>query len=153
VYIKCSGKYYYIVFASRDIKQRVCWALIEETETEALKNGGFTASSKLPQLFKHYNDPNNDKLQQLQNEVDKAIEVQSENVTKILSNQVKLNDLITSTEELKTQGEDFERGGRKLKNKMRLRLFIIILILVLVVLGIAALLIIILCATLIPQSK
>ncbi|KAL9651619.1 hypothetical protein ABK040_001564 [Willaertia magna] len=151
VYLKVSGKYYFFCVATQDIKQRIPWNFIDEVEIETLKNP-IIASSQLKDKFKFYNDPNNDKIQKLQNEIDKALEVQTENMTKIFNNQEKLNTLVADTEELKDQGEDFERGGRKLKNSMRRRLILIIVIAIIVVAIILAIIVIVLLAVLIPKK-
>jgi len=118
IYVKYSGRYYYFCIATQEIKQRVCWNLIDEIENETLKNN--LDRSLLKEKLKFYNNPDNDKIQRLQNEIDKGTyenysyllmtasvrDVMVENVDKILANQETMNGLIETTEELAQQGEE-----------------------------------------------
>ncbi|KAF0982896.1 hypothetical protein FDP41_010875 [Naegleria fowleri] len=151
IYVKYSGRYYYFCIATQEIKQRVCWNLIDEVENETLKNN--LDKSLLKEKLKFYNNPDNDKIQKLQNEIDRVRDVMVENVDKILANQETMNGLIETTEELAQQGEEFQRGGRKLKWSMRKRLIIIIVIIIMVVSIILAIIIIILIAYFAPKAN
>jgi len=86
---------------------------LDEIESEVLKNGPLDASSKLSQLASYYSNPNNDKLQKLQNQIDNVTDVQSENVNKVLNNQVKFSSLVLGTEDMNDQAEHFKRTTRK----------------------------------------
>lgn len=71
IYVKYSGRYYYFCIATQEIKQRVCWNLIDEVENETLKNN--LDKSLLKEKLKFYNNPDNDKIQKLQNEIDRGM--------------------------------------------------------------------------------
>ena len=70
IYVKYSGRYYYFCIATQEIKQRVSWSLIDEVENETLKNN--LDKNLLKEKVKFYNNPDNDKIQRLQNEIDKG---------------------------------------------------------------------------------
>lgn len=113
VFVKCSGKYFYVCFATTNIKQRVCWSLLDELDIHCMKHGVVETVEDLPDFLLYYNDENNDKIQKLQNDLDNVMEIQSENITKMLNNQTVLSDLYGHTGHLEDQSEYFKKHSRK----------------------------------------
>ncbi|KAL9645320.1 hypothetical protein ABK040_002519 [Willaertia magna] len=153
IFVKYSGKYYLFTIATQDIKQRVCWNLIDEVENDLLKNQRTVNKNYLKEKLNFYNNPENDKIQKLQNEIDRVRDVMVENVDKILTNQQTMSNLVETTEELAQQGDEFHKGGKKLKRSMQKRLIIIIIIALIVISIIIAIIVIVLLAVFVPKSK
>ncbi|KAG2392478.1 hypothetical protein C9374_012730 [Naegleria lovaniensis] len=144
-----SGKMY-LCYASKTTKLRVVYNMLDDLDLELAKIPRLANANKndilkvLKDMVNYYNDPQNDKITKLQQQIDINISKMIENLDKILANRDQFDHLITQTEDLKENAGLFEKGGKKLKRNMQFRMILIITIITiicLVVLGIAILLI------------
>ncbi|KAL9648428.1 hypothetical protein ABK040_014048 [Willaertia magna] len=113
---------YFIIVATNNWKQRMCWKMIDEMSHQY----HLTRQLDLKSLQKFYSDINNDKITKLQNEIDQIKDKMILNVDLILENQSKMHELIENTNGLKEQGELFLKGGKSLKFAMIKRWLLLI---------------------------
>ena len=121
LYIKHLYGNHYCCIASDDIKQRICWKLLNDVAEEQ-----YITKQLLKQKLGFYNNPENDKIQLLQLTVDKIRDKMVDNMDKILTNQESLDNLITSSDELAVEARYFQKGSRSLKRATLIRLLLII---------------------------
>lgn len=139
IYVKyINGNYFYCI-AAKDVKQRICWSLVNEiSNMETIDN------ASLKQRLIYYNNPDNDKIQKLQSEVNRVADAMVDNLDKILDNSEILDGLVETSGELSIEASYFNKNANKLKWSMRKRLIMIIVACIAVVVTILAIIIIIL---------
>jgi len=121
MYVKYINSNYICCIATNDIKQRICWNMIDDVSNEKQ-----ITSSIIEQKLKYFNNPDNDKIQKLQSEVDRVRDVMVENMDKILTNRESLDNLVITSGELADEAIFFTKNANRLKWSMRKRLIIII---------------------------
>lgn len=80
---KVSGQYVYFCVAKAGYPKRVCWAFVDDMETEFLKLKTPSASkvkTLIQDKMTFYNDPNNDKISRLKNKVEDVKDVMIDNI-------------------------------------------------------------------------
>ncbi|KAL9647631.1 hypothetical protein ABK040_015122 [Willaertia magna] len=140
IHYKKSGKYIYFCVASQDHKKRVCWAFIDDLESTfsaVTKKNDISSNRKIiKQKVDKYNDENVDKITQINNKLDSVKDTMVDNIDKILDRGEKLDNLYETTYQLQETSKDFEKGSRKLKNRMLIKVIVIGVIICVIATGV-----------------
>eukprot|EP01004_Peranema_trichophorum_P008433 NODE_7188_length_801_cov_159.171091_g6581_i0.p1 GENE.NODE_7188_length_801_cov_159.171091_g6581_i0~~NODE_7188_length_801_cov_159.171091_g6581_i0.p1 ORF type:complete len:207 (-),score=9.59 NODE_7188_length_801_cov_159.171091_g6581_i0:114-734(-) len=136
------GQRVYICVAHKEVPLRICYAFLDSLEP--LLNKDFNSPKKiLKERMDFANDPANDKIGNLQTEIDEVKDVMMENIDRVLQRGERLDNLANKTNQLMENAQDFHRSARTLKRNLCLKhakltalivclVLIIILIIVLV---------------------
>lgn len=133
---KVSGNYVYFCVAHKSATKRVVWAFVDDMENYVMKNGARSLKNSIKDKLAHFNDPSNDKINQLQTKIDDVKDVMIDNIDKILERGEKLETLVESTDQLADGAKQFRSGTRKVKNRMCFKYIIIVVALILVILAV-----------------
>lgn len=142
---KVSGNYVYFCVAQKNATKRVCWAFIDDMENYVMRNGPKKLKNSIKERLEYFNDPSNDKINQLQNKIDDVKDVMIDNIDKILERGEKLETLVESTDQLADGAKQFKQGARKVKNRMCFKYIMIVIALILVILAVIVIAILIGC--------
>jgi vesicle-associated membrane protein 7 len=137
LHYKFEGNYVYFCVASAGFTKRTCWAYIEDIQEKFTKmnNANGSAVKKLlKDRMAFFNDPKNDKIAAINQNLDNVKDVMIDNIDKILDRGENLGNLVQATDELAESGNDFKRGTAKVKRMMCTRWVILAIILVVVIL-------------------
>jgi vesicle-associated membrane protein 7 len=135
-----SGNTTVFCVAHKDVKKRTVWNFIDETQQRLTALGPKAKNSAckavLKELILKWNDPKNDKIDQLNSLIDETKAKMVDNIDTLIEREVKLQDLVRDTEALETGAGQFKVTAKKVKNAMLLRLIFLIILLVFVVLAV-----------------
>lgn len=149
---KCSGNFVYICVADGNVPLRSCYALLSDIETRH-SNGERRLKQMLKDRITFYNDSKNDKIIHLQDQIEDVKGVMMDNIDKVIQRSEKLEEIQHKAEALEEGAADFNRGAKKVKQKMFAQNIKLLIILILIILAIIAIVIVVLivgvCATLI----
>jgi len=122
IYVRYFNRKYLYCIATKDIKQRICWLLINEISQLVTID-----DVSLKQKLAYYNNPDNDKIQKLQSEVNRVKDTMVDNLDKIMDTSEILFHLVETTGDLSIEASYFHKNANKLKWSMRKRLIMIIM--------------------------
>jgi vesicle-associated membrane protein 7 len=130
---KVSGYYLYLCVAGAEYPMRVCFGFLDDVETKFLQNGN-KAKQLLRERMQYFNDPKNDKIAAINNQIDDVKNTMIENIDKILERGETLENLMQQTDELGETASLYRRTSNKVKWSMRKRLIILVAILIFIIL-------------------
>ena len=125
--------------ASSDVKMRTIFAFLEAVEplVRQVPDIAKTGKKILQQKTDFYNDPKNDKITALNDDINQVVDVMMDNIDKVLARGDKLDSLSAKSTTLAEQSKQFETGATSLKRALcfkNIKLTIAIVIAVTVVL-------------------
>eukprot|EP00669_Euglena_mutabilis_P008447 TRINITY_DN3500_c0_g1_i2.p1 TRINITY_DN3500_c0_g1~~TRINITY_DN3500_c0_g1_i2.p1 ORF type:complete len:232 (+),score=76.59 TRINITY_DN3500_c0_g1_i2:77-772(+) len=138
---KSIGERVYICVADKDTPLRRCYAFLEGIHPLLVRD--FQNPKKtLKERMEFHNDPANDKLANLQSEIDEVKDVMMDNIDRVLQRGEKLDALADKSGQLAVTAGDFHRSSRALKRAYclkHIKLIILVVSLVVVVIIIVVL--------------
>jgi vesicle-associated membrane protein 7 len=140
---KSEGERVYICVAHKETALRVAFAFLESVASQL--NRDFNSPKKLlKDRMDFHNNPANDKITNLRNEIDEVKDVMMENIDRVLQRGEKLDALTDKSTRLAETAQDFHKSARTLKRAFCMKhakivalIVVIILIIIIVVLLIA----------------
>eukprot|EP01011_Urceolus_sp_BLP5_P007702 TRINITY_DN79_c0_g1_i1.p1 TRINITY_DN79_c0_g1~~TRINITY_DN79_c0_g1_i1.p1 ORF type:complete len:207 (+),score=50.68 TRINITY_DN79_c0_g1_i1:54-674(+) len=114
---------------------RVCYRFLSGLEP-LLEKDTVPPKRLLKEQMEFHNNPNNDQLSALQNEIDEVKDVMMENIDRVLQRGEKLDHLADQSNILASNAADFHRSARTLKRHFlmkNLKLTILIIVIVAVI--------------------
>jgi hypothetical protein len=142
---KVSGDYIYVVICKNNAGRQLVWNLIDDIENYVLRNGTSRLGSFLEEKMNYYNDSSNDKIQLLKRRVDEVRDVMIDNIDKILERGERLEDMVSKTEELAEDANNYRTRTRKVKNRMIMRYVMMAVAVFFVILAIIIIIVMIAC--------
>lgn len=150
-FTKINQDYHLVCVATNEVQKRIVIEFLTEVSNNAsgvISYQGPTDHRKMDKLLKektaYYNDPKNDKLQNVKSQIDDVRNIILENIEKVIERGEKIDVLIDRTEALEHESIGFLSGATGLRRRlwwkncrMAFCLFFALLVLVLVILMIA----------------
>eukprot|EP00695_Tsukubamonas_globosa_P001267 TRINITY_DN223_c0_g1_i1.p1 TRINITY_DN223_c0_g1~~TRINITY_DN223_c0_g1_i1.p1 ORF type:complete len:204 (-),score=76.84 TRINITY_DN223_c0_g1_i1:70-681(-) len=114
---KYSGTRIYLCVADPQFPMRVCYAFLDDVEQKYGANPrGF--KSTLRERMDFYNNPSNDKVMKVQEQINEVKGVMMENIDRVLERGEKLSTLVDKTDNLKQSAQVFQKKSTQLKRAM-----------------------------------
>ncbi|KAL0476267.1 vesicle-associated membrane protein [Acrasis kona] len=131
---KVSGLYLYLCVAGSEYPSRICYNFLDDIESKYLQNPKVKVRQLLSDRMTFFNNPRNDKITAIHNQIDDVKSTMIDNIDKILERGESIDNLMVQTEDLGNSAAIYVRHTNKVKWGMRKKLAILITILVFIVL-------------------
>ena len=124
----------FLCMSDEDTKRRITFAFLDDIKKAWRERFGSVEQSALAfslndmfapvlkQRLEYFNtNPNADKIQQVQNQIESVKDIMIENIDRVLERGEKIELLVDKTDRLNQQAFNFEKSSRSLKNAMLCR--------------------------------
>ena len=110
----------FLCMADENASTRLCFAFLEGTKAKFTSHYGDPSDFKstLFDQMKYYNNPKNDKIKAIRQQIDETKNVMVDNIEKVLERGEKIEVLVAKTEELNIQAQTFKKQAVAVKRKM-----------------------------------
>jgi hypothetical protein len=110
----------YTIFAVAEpgVKQRSIYALLDAIHLELQSNQSLThraLQKRLKYQIQYWNDPQTDKIMNIQNQIEQVRDTMVENLDQVLGRTVQLERIAVNTEQLAYSGSLFQKTSRRYK--------------------------------------
>jgi vesicle-associated membrane protein 7 len=136
----------FLCMSDEDTKRRITFAFLDDIKKAWRERFGSVEQSALAfslndmfapvlkQRMEYFNtNPNADKIQQVQNQIESVKDIMIENIDRVLERGEKIELLVDKTDRLNQQAFNFEKSSRSLKNAMlcrKIRNYVILAIII-----------------------
>eukprot|EP00667_Euglena_gracilis_P015333 EG_transcript_15955 len=141
---KSVGERVYICVSDKETPLRRCYAFLDGIHPLLVRD--FHNPKKvLKERMEYHNNPANDKLTNLQTEIDEVKDVMMDNIDRVLQRGEKLDTLADKSGQLASTAQDFHRSARSLKRAFCMKYIKLIILMVSLVVILIIVVVLVIC--------
>jgi len=148
IHYKISKGVCFMCVSDSRFKKRICFGLLDDMEQNWHKGAikGSKGDRVLKERLAFFNDTRNDKLTLLNERVDELKDVLVDDIDKVMERGDRLENLVSSTDELAQSGRIFQRGATSVKRATMWKLIILVIMIIVIAIVVIAVIILIIVA-------